>query len=57
MGASVRLDAPAKVNLRLRVLARETSTNYLWLYPGNGSGLSPRVQIGTGFNIFTMIAE
>lgn len=29
----------------------------LWLYPGNGSGLSPRIQIGHGFNIFTMIAQ
>ena len=38
------------------VIARHTDGR-LWLYPGNGSGLSPRVQIGTGFNIFTMIAE
>jgi hypothetical protein len=38
------------------VIARHTDGR-LWLYPGNGSGLSPRVQIGSGFNIFTMIAQ
>jgi hypothetical protein len=38
------------------VIARHTDGR-LWLYPGNGSGLSPRIQIGHGFNIFTMIAQ
>mgnify|MGYP006194494919 CR=1 FL=1 len=38
------------------MVARD-STGRLWLYPGNGSGLSPRIQIGHGFNIFTMIAQ
>ena len=39
------------------VLARETSTGYLWLYPGNGRGgwTLPRVRVGTGWNIFDAI--
>lgn len=38
------------------VVARERSTGYLWLYPGNGKGgwLS-RVRIGTGWNGMTAI--
>ncbi len=33
------------------VIARERSTGYLWLYPGNGKGgWLPRVRIGTGWN-------
>jgi hypothetical protein len=38
------------------VIARHTDGR-LWLYPGNGSGLGSRIQIGHGFNIFTMIAQ
>ncbi|WP_307857695.1 VCBS repeat-containing protein [Paenarthrobacter sp. DKR-5] len=35
------------------VLARETATGYLWLYPGNGNGgWLPRVRVGNGWNIF-----
>jgi len=38
------------------VLARETSTGYLWLYPGSGSGRwLPRVRVGTGWNGFTAL--
>ena len=41
---------------RADVLARESSTGYLWLYPGNGSGgWLPRVRIGSGWNGFTAI--
>jgi hypothetical protein len=38
------------------VLARETATGYLWLYPGNGSGgwLS-RVRVGSGWNGFSAL--
>lgn len=43
-------------NTNTDVIARHTDGR-LWLYPGNGSGLSPRTQIGHGFNIFTMIAQ
>ncbi|GAA5023163.1 hypothetical protein GCM10023258_14180 [Terrabacter aeriphilus] len=34
------------------VLAREASTAYLWLYPGNGTGgwRLPRVRVGTAWN-------
>jgi hypothetical protein len=32
------------------VIARETATGRLWLYPGTGSGLGARVSIGTGWN-------
>lgn len=38
------------------VLARETATGYLWLYPGNGrGGWLPRVRVGTGWNAMTAI--
>lgn len=38
------------------VLARESRTGYLWLYPGNGrSGWLPRVRVGTGWNAMTAI--
>jgi hypothetical protein len=41
---------------RADVLARETSTGYLWLYPGNGSGgWLPRVRVGSGWNAFTAV--
>jgi hypothetical protein len=35
------------------LVARETATGYLWLYPGNGRGgwLLPRVQIGRGWQV------
>ncbi|HET6653397.1 MAG TPA: FG-GAP-like repeat-containing protein [Nocardioides sp.] len=43
---------------RADVLARESSTGYLWLYPGNGSGgWLPRVRIGTGWNGMTAISS
>ncbi|HET7399521.1 MAG TPA: VCBS repeat-containing protein [Intrasporangium sp.] len=39
------------------VLARETATGSLWLYPGNGSGgWLPRVQVGTGWQGFSALA-
>ncbi|WP_264668502.1 FG-GAP-like repeat-containing protein [Arthrobacter sp. VKM Ac-2550] len=38
------------------VIARHNDGR-LWLYPGNGTGLGSRIQIGHGFNIFTMIAQ
>ena len=31
------------------VIARETATGHLWLYPGTGSGLGARVGIGKGW--------
>ncbi|MGA8045043.1 MAG: FG-GAP-like repeat-containing protein [Dermatophilaceae bacterium] len=38
------------------VLARERSTGYLWLYPGNGArGWLPRVRVGSGWNSMTAI--
>ena len=39
------------------VLARETSTGYLWLYRGNGKGgwALPRVRVGTGWGIFDAV--
>ncbi|MDU0313455.1 VCBS repeat-containing protein [Phycicoccus sp. M110.8] len=38
------------------VLARESRTGYLWLYPGNGrGGWLPRVRVGTGWNAMTAI--
>ena len=41
---------------RVDVLARERSTGFLWLYPGNGrGGWYPRVRVGTGWNIFSAI--
>ena len=41
----------------LDVLARETSTGYLWLYRGDGKGgwSLPRVRVGTGWGIFNSI--
>jgi len=41
---------------RSDLLARERSTGYLWLYPGDGAGgFLPRVRIGTGWNGMTAI--
>ncbi|MGO4385642.1 FG-GAP-like repeat-containing protein [Specibacter sp. RAF43] len=41
---------------RADVLARETSTGFLWLYPGNGrGGWLPRVRVGSGWNIFNAV--
>jgi hypothetical protein len=41
---------------RVDVLARERSTGYLWLYPGNGSGgWQTRVRVGSGWNIFSAL--
>ena len=41
---------------RVDVLARERSTGYLWMYPGNGSGgWLPRVRVGTGWNAFNAV--
>ena len=41
---------------RVDLLARERSTGYLWLYPGNGSGgWRPRVRVGTGWNVFNVV--
>ena len=38
------------------VLARETSTGYLWMYRGNGTGgFLPRIRLGTGWNSFSAI--
>ncbi|HEX3004727.1 MAG TPA: FG-GAP-like repeat-containing protein [Angustibacter sp.] len=38
------------------VLARETSTGYLWLYPGNGrGGWLPRVRVGTNWNVMNAL--
>jgi hypothetical protein len=37
------------------VVARDTATGVLWLYPGTGTGLSARKQIGTGWNNFREI--
>lgn len=43
---------------RADLLARESATGYLWLYPGNGaSGWRPRVRVATGWNGFnTLVA-
>jgi len=42
---------------RADLLARERSTAYLWLYPGNGTGgFTSRVRIGVGWNGMTAIA-
>jgi hypothetical protein len=52
------LDTPGDVNGdgRLDVMARQASTGYLWLYPGNGTGgWLPRVRVGTGWGIFSAI--
>ncbi|WP_098482902.1 FG-GAP-like repeat-containing protein [Georgenia soli] len=41
---------------RVDVLARERTTGYLWLYPGNGrGGWLPRVRVGTGWNGFNAL--
>jgi FG-GAP-like repeat len=41
---------------RVDILARERSTGYLWLYPGNGTGgWLPRVRVGTGWNGFSAL--
>ncbi len=41
---------------RVDVLARESITGRLWLYPGNGSGgFLPRVQAGNGWTIFNAL--
>lgn len=41
---------------RADVLARERSTGYLWLYPGNGrGGWLPPVKVGSGWNGFGTI--
>ena len=38
------------------VLAREASTGYLWLYPGNGAGgWRPRVLANSGWNALDAI--
>ncbi|MBJ2120950.1 VCBS repeat-containing protein [Arthrobacter sp. MSA 4-2] len=41
---------------RVDLLARETATGYLWLYPGNGAGgWLPRVRVGSGWNSLTAV--
>lgn len=41
---------------RVDVLARESATGRLWLYPGNGrSGWLPRVLVGVGWGIFNTL--
>ncbi|MFC8502688.1 FG-GAP-like repeat-containing protein [Pedococcus sp. NPDC057267] len=41
---------------RVDLLARERSTGYLWLYPGNGvGGFLPRVRVGSGWNGYSAI--
>lgn len=41
---------------RVDLLARERSTGYLWLYPGNGAGgFLSRVRVGSGWNGFNAI--
>lgn len=38
------------------ILARETATGYLWLYPGNGKGgWLPRSRVGHGWNSLTAL--
>ena len=52
------LDTPGDLNGdgAVDVLARETATGALWLYPGNGSGgWLPRVQVGSGWNVMNAI--
>ena len=40
----------------LDVVARETSTGHLWLYPGNGvGGWLPRLRVGTGWDVMNAI--
>jgi hypothetical protein len=41
---------------RVDILARESATGFLWLYPGNGTGaFLPRVRAGTGWNAFNAL--
>lgn len=41
---------------KVDVLARETATGALWLYPGNGrGGWLPRVKVGSGWNAFNTV--
>lgn len=41
---------------KVDVVARETATGRLWLYPGNGSaGWLPRILIGTGWGAFNTL--
>ncbi|MFP5333981.1 MAG: FG-GAP-like repeat-containing protein [Actinomycetes bacterium] len=41
---------------RADLLARETATGYLWLYPGDGrGGWLPRVRVGVGWGVFDAI--
>lgn len=41
---------------RSDILARESATGYLWLYPGNGAGRwLPRVRVGTSWNSMTAL--
>jgi hypothetical protein len=38
------------------LLARETSTGTLWLYPGNGAGgFAPRLRVGSGWNVMNAL--
>jgi hypothetical protein len=38
------------------LLARETATGHLWLYPGNGrGGWLPRVRVGSGWNVMNAL--
>ena len=39
------------------LLARQASTGELWLYPGNGTGFTARVRIGTGWNAMSAITR
>ncbi|WP_231372202.1 VCBS repeat-containing protein [Terracoccus sp. 273MFTsu3.1] len=39
------------------VIARQTSTGSLWLYPGNSVGFTARTEIGTGWNSMSAIAR
>jgi hypothetical protein len=42
---------------RADVLARESATGFLWLYPGNGAnGFGARVRVGSGWNAMSAIA-
>ncbi|XAS67568.1 FG-GAP-like repeat-containing protein [Micrococcaceae bacterium Sec5.7] len=41
---------------RVDILAREASTGFLWLYPGNGAGgWLPRIRVGTGWSAFNTL--
>lgn len=39
------------------MIARHTSTGYLWLYPGNGVGFTARAGVGTGWNSMNAITR